>query len=300
MRKRKPSPLDTGNGRGDVMGKIKRRDLLRGAAATAAGLAVVPALGDPAEASADPGSAFRGGNSRCTTPGAADFPKVGGNYGNQNYTSLGRIDHEQRPAARRRLAQPDRGRHHHRHQPEHRGRGRRRALHRVGVRQRLRGRRRDRRHEVGVPADPRHPDPARRRGRRRQGLHPRPRQLDHRARPGHRRGRLGEADQRLRQHGEGRRHPPRRRAVRRHPRQRPRRRAGASSAANGDLLWHFWGAPGPGELGNDTWEGASWQTGGATPWMHPALDPELGLVYWTFGNARGSRSSQDGSAARRA
>ena len=70
----------------------------------------------------------------------------------------------------------------------------------------------------------------------------------------------------------------------------------ALDASNGNVLWHFWGAPGPGELGNDTWEGSSWQTGGATPWMHPAIDPELGLVYWTFGNARGSRSSQDGSA----
>ncbi|WP_433046099.1 PQQ-binding-like beta-propeller repeat protein [Dactylosporangium sp. CS-033363] len=69
----------------------------------------------------------------------------------------------------------------------------------------------------------------------------------------------------------------------------------AVNAADGELVWHFWGAPGPGELGNDTWEGDSWRTGGATPWMHPALDPELGLVYWTFGNARGSRSSQDGS-----
>ncbi|HTJ35786.1 MAG TPA: PQQ-binding-like beta-propeller repeat protein [Dactylosporangium sp.] len=69
----------------------------------------------------------------------------------------------------------------------------------------------------------------------------------------------------------------------------------AVDAGTGELVWHFWGAPDPGELGNDTWEGDSWQTGGATPWMHPALDPELGLVYWTFGNARGSRSSQDGS-----
>src|SRR5213078_1739058 len=69
----------------------------------------------------------------------------------------------------------------------------------------------------------------------------------------------------------------------------------ALDATNGDVVWWLWGAPGPGELGNDTWEGTSWQTGGATPWMHPAIDPELGLVYWTFGNARGSRSSQDGS-----
>jgi PQQ-dependent dehydrogenase (methanol/ethanol family) len=69
----------------------------------------------------------------------------------------------------------------------------------------------------------------------------------------------------------------------------------ALDASNGDVLWHFWGIPGPGEFGNDTWEGESWRTGGATPWIHPAVDPELGLVYWTFGNARGSRSSQDGS-----
>lgn len=69
----------------------------------------------------------------------------------------------------------------------------------------------------------------------------------------------------------------------------------ALDASNGDVVWHFWGAPGPGEIGNDTWEGDSWQTGGATPWLHPAVDPDLGLVYWAFGNARGSRSSQDGS-----
>jgi PQQ-dependent dehydrogenase (methanol/ethanol family) len=69
----------------------------------------------------------------------------------------------------------------------------------------------------------------------------------------------------------------------------------ALSATDGSLLWNFWGIPGPGEFGNDTWAGDSWQAGGATPWIHPALDPELGLVYWTFGNARGNNSSQDGS-----
>ncbi|KUL29676.1 outer membrane protein assembly factor BamB family protein [Actinoplanes awajinensis] len=69
----------------------------------------------------------------------------------------------------------------------------------------------------------------------------------------------------------------------------------ALSATDGSLVWNFWGTPGPGELGNDTWAGDSWQVGGATPWIHPALDPELGLVYWTFGNARGNNSSQDGS-----
>ncbi|HWM01800.1 MAG TPA: PQQ-binding-like beta-propeller repeat protein [Actinophytocola sp.] len=69
----------------------------------------------------------------------------------------------------------------------------------------------------------------------------------------------------------------------------------AVDASNGDLIWHFWGAPGPGEFGNDTWEGDSWLQGGATPWIHPAIDPELGLVYWTFGNARGSDEPLDGS-----
>lgn len=74
----------------------------------------------------------------------------------------------------------------------------------------------------------------------------------------------------------------------------PRGAALALDASTGDKLWHFWGTPGPGEFGNDSWEGDSWQTGGATPWMHPAVDPELNMVYFTFGNVR-SGSSQNGS-----
>ncbi|WP_433383448.1 PQQ-binding-like beta-propeller repeat protein [Actinoplanes sp. CA-142083] len=61
-----------------------------------------------------------------------------------------------------------------------------------------------------------------------------------------------------------------------------RGRAYALNAATGEITWIFWSAPGPGEFGNDTWEGDSWKTGGAVPWIHPAVDPELGLVYWTF------------------
>jgi PQQ-dependent dehydrogenase (methanol/ethanol family) len=76
----------------------------------------------------------------------------------------------------------------------------------------------------------------------------------------------------------------------------PRGAAIALDARTGDVQWHFWGTPGPGEPGNETWEGDSWMEGGATPWIHPAVDPELGLTYWTFGNARGFNSSQDGSA----
>lgn len=66
-------------------------------------------------------------------------------------------------------------------------------------------------------------------------------------------------------------------------------------ATNGDILTVFWGVPRPGEMGYDTWGGApeSSRTG-ATPWIHPAVDPELNAVYWTFGNVRGG-SSQNGS-----
>ncbi|HVV28007.1 MAG TPA: PQQ-binding-like beta-propeller repeat protein [Rhizomicrobium sp.] len=72
--------------------------------------------------------------------------------------------------------------------------------------------------------------------------------------------------------------------------------AHALDAATGDVVWRFYGTPGPGEFGNDTWEGDSWKRGGASPWMHPAIDPELGLVYWTFGNARNAQSmAVDGS-----
>ncbi|NUS07621.1 MAG: PQQ-binding-like beta-propeller repeat protein [Nonomuraea sp.] len=75
----------------------------------------------------------------------------------------------------------------------------------------------------------------------------------------------------------------------------PRGAALAFDAESGDLVWHFWGTAEPGQIGGGTWEGDSWQDGGATPWMHCAIDAELGLVYWTFGNARGNNSSQDGS-----
>ncbi|NGN62704.1 PQQ-binding-like beta-propeller repeat protein [Streptomyces sp. A7024] len=63
-----------------------------------------------------------------------------------------------------------------------------------------------------------------------------------------------------------------------------RGRGYALDAATGDVIWTFWGPPGPGEYGHDTWAGDSWKTGGAVCWIHPAVDPDLDLVYWTFGN----------------
>lgn len=58
----------------------------------------------------------------------------------------------------------------------------------------------------------------------------------------------------------------------------------ALDAATGKIVWTFWSCPGTGEYGNDTWAGTSWQSGGAVSWVHPAVDPDLGLVYWAFGN----------------
>ncbi|MEU7745259.1 PQQ-binding-like beta-propeller repeat protein [Nonomuraea sp. NPDC049158] len=72
-----------------------------------------------------------------------------------------------------------------------------------------------------------------------------------------------------------------------------RGRAYALKAATGEVAWTFWACPGEGQFGNDTWEGESWKTGGAVPWIHPAIDPDLGLVYWTFG---GSYPRLDGSS----
>ncbi len=60
----------------------------------------------------------------------------------------------------------------------------------------------------------------------------------------------------------------------------------ALDATTGKVIWKVYGTPAEGEPGNKTWEGDSWKVGGASPWMHPAIDPKLGLVYFTFGNAR--------------
>ena len=56
---------------------------------------------------------------------------------------------------------------------------------------------------------------------------------------------------------------------------------GAYDAKTGKEVWKFFTVPGPGEFGHDTWEGDSWQRGGAPVWTHPAIDPELGLIYIT-------------------
>jgi alcohol dehydrogenase (cytochrome c) len=58
-------------------------------------------------------------------------------------------------------------------------------------------------------------------------------------------------------------------------------------ARTGALRWTFYTIPGPGEPGHETWPADSdiWKYGGAPVWQTPALDPELGLIYFTTGNA---------------
>jgi alcohol dehydrogenase (cytochrome c) len=65
-----------------------------------------------------------------------------------------------------------------------------------------------------------------------------------------------------------------------------RGRVKAYDADDGSLVWTFFTIPGPGEFGHDTWpqDNDLWQHGGATVWQTPAVDPELGLLYFSTGN----------------
>jgi alcohol dehydrogenase (cytochrome c) len=66
-----------------------------------------------------------------------------------------------------------------------------------------------------------------------------------------------------------------------------RGRVKAYDADDGKLLWTFYTIPAPGEPGHETWpqHNDSWKYGGASVWQTPAIDPELGLVYFSTGNA---------------
>jgi alcohol dehydrogenase (cytochrome c) len=273
------------------MTPLDRRTLLKGAAAAAIGGALTTGLADRAAAQPDDDEVSR---SRCATPGGRDFPKVGGNYSNQNYTSLRRIHHGNIHGVGGAWVNRIEG-------GLTAGTNQSTAVAidgvlyiesalgnvfavdgRTGVTRwvyrQTRGTLTRRGVAVGDGKVYTH-------GRgdwiialdQETGAVVWEKQISE----------FGNMEKVAITHHDGRLH------VGTHDGER-----GAAlcvDANNGDVLWHFWGAPGPGEFGNDTWEGTSWQIGGATPWMHPALDPDLGLVYWTFGNARGSRSSQDGS-----
>jgi quinohemoprotein ethanol dehydrogenase len=65
-----------------------------------------------------------------------------------------------------------------------------------------------------------------------------------------------------------------------------RGRVKAYDSKDGRLIWTFYTIPGPGEPGHETWpqDNDAWKHGGATVWQTPAVDPDLGLIYFTTGN----------------
>lgn len=58
----------------------------------------------------------------------------------------------------------------------------------------------------------------------------------------------------------------------------------AFDAETGESVWKTYTVPGPGEPGNETWPGDTWQTGGAAVWITGTYDPDSGLAYWGTGN----------------
>src|SRR6187455_1139863 len=79
-----------------------------------------------------------------------------------------------------------------------------------------------------------------------------------------------------------------------------RNAAFAVKSSDGSIMWSFFGGAEPGRVHTDVNgvtidAGATWGplqangqscalTGGVSPWIHPSVDPELGMVYYTFGN----------------
>ena len=61
----------------------------------------------------------------------------------------------------------------------------------------------------------------------------------------------------------------------------------ALDAKTGKLRWTFHTIPAPGEFGSETWPSVNdfWKFGGAAVWQTPAVDPDLGLLYFSTGNA---------------
>jgi alcohol dehydrogenase (cytochrome c) len=58
----------------------------------------------------------------------------------------------------------------------------------------------------------------------------------------------------------------------------------AYDAQTGKRAWRFYTIPGPGEPGNETWEGDSWKIGGSGVWVTGAYDREQNLVFYGTGN----------------
>jgi quinohemoprotein ethanol dehydrogenase len=65
-----------------------------------------------------------------------------------------------------------------------------------------------------------------------------------------------------------------------------RGRLTALNAKTGEIMWRWFTLPGPGEKGSETWPPGTDHSmrGGAAIWNTPAVDPELGLLYFAVGN----------------
>jgi quinohemoprotein ethanol dehydrogenase len=61
----------------------------------------------------------------------------------------------------------------------------------------------------------------------------------------------------------------------------------AIDAGSGKFLWRWYTTAAPGEPGGSSWPAGTKQylRGGATIWQAPAVDPKLGLIYFSTGNA---------------
>jgi alcohol dehydrogenase (cytochrome c) len=59
----------------------------------------------------------------------------------------------------------------------------------------------------------------------------------------------------------------------------------ALDANTGKELWRTYTIPEPGEAGNETWPGDTWQSGGASIWMTGSYDAKTNLIFYGVGNA---------------
>lgn len=66
-----------------------------------------------------------------------------------------------------------------------------------------------------------------------------------------------------------------------------RGRVKAYDATDGSHRWTFYPVPEPGQPGSETWpdDNDAWKNGGGTVWQTPAVDPDLGLIYFYTANA---------------
>jgi len=59
----------------------------------------------------------------------------------------------------------------------------------------------------------------------------------------------------------------------------------AYSADDGHRVWRFYTVPTPGDIGSGSWfNNNEWQTGGATVWNTPSVDPATNIITFTTGN----------------